>query len=78
MGFADRIEARVQQRQTTCGYAQLLSTLDPKDAEDLEHYMSQSAKEVPSTWIYEELHADGHKLGETQVRRHRKGDCSCQ
>jgi len=59
----------------TCSFVNLFASLDVDDTEWLREQLESDAT---STWISSVLRAEGHKVSEFTVRRHRKALCSCE
>lgn len=57
----------------TCTFATL--RLSEADQADLDAALAN--RSIPSTVIARGLTAIGHKIGDSTVQRHRKGDCGC-
>jgi hypothetical protein len=74
MGLADRFSSyekpRVGARCTTC---HLEVTLPKDDADALMKALADPS--VSNAAISEILKSEGHPIGETSIRRHRKGMC---
>lgn len=61
--------------RSRCTVAKLLEQLPSEDREALTRALADP--KFQGTQISRALRAEGHRVGDDSVRRHRRGDCAC-
>lgn len=78
MGMKDELEAEQAKfkKGPDCAFVAIYKDLHKPDADDLRDAMLRP--EIAATTIVRVLGRHGIKLQSSTVRRHRKGECSCE
>lgn len=77
MSLADRLADRLAPPASEpCPFPGLLSALDDRDADALRRALNPKA--MNNKDLRDHLLAEGHRVSELQVRRHKKGACTCR
>lgn len=76
MSLRSALEASTAHRKgPRCSVANLLDTLDDDDRQAL---LDAFASDLQHAQITRALKAEGHRVGDQTIARHRGGECSCR
>ena len=75
MALADALAEATRPHVPRCTFGLLLEALNDADRAALVQYADR--RDVSGANIAKALKAEGHHMGESTVRRHRAGDCTC-
>ena len=76
MSLLEDIREESAAKGPPCGLQPLMDSLSTADRTDLETALADQS--IYGSTIAKVLRARGYSLADATLRRHRKGDCSCQ
>ncbi len=75
MSLSETLSAPATVVRPKCDVSIALASLPKKDAAALREAIADEA--FPATQIARAVRAEGYRMGDSTVRRHRRGDCTC-
>ena len=74
MGIKASVASQIEKPRIRCHVALLYERLSPEEAAEFREVLNG---DYTSTAIQAGLAAEGYKLGDSPIRRHRAGKCNC-
>lgn len=74
MSLSDRLN-RAPRKAFTCRAAEIMAAVTGDDLDALKRVMADDA--VSTAWLAQTLAEEGFPIGESTLRRHRTGRCTC-
>lgn len=76
MGILDEIRDAQKKPLGRCAFALFMDTLPAEDQAGLQTALTE--EDITTKAIFVAIRKHGFQNGETVVRKHRRGDCSCR